>query len=289
MLYFYSKYSPSCQKIGPIIKDIQQHLNMICVDIDHPNIRQYVDSLKLIHSVPSIILSYPSQQRLEIHENADIITFLNKVCTILKKPSVEYYFHLQGLPINNQQSYHQTQQQTNLQNVPSMRVNQPTAPKGKTMLSLGSDVPKGKTNIAVKIDDPFEEEREIEKMMNTSSGDNFKNMYVDRMTNPVKIVKGEGHENMKSSLSTIVEDSQPQTGISLDDMESSQFTTIDETDTTDNSPLLAKPSSVNKSDMMGTNGPPPNKVAEERSDKIKQSMAEMQAERDRMDKMFPNK
>jgi len=290
-LYIYSKYSPSCNEILPIVHQIAPTTGLIAIDADNIKMRNYLLSLKVFHSVPCIILSYPKENRMEIYEGYDVILFLNKILSMLGKPSVEVQLNkvLQSTRVPSA-------------NIPSMRVsssvspvtkNKPKGEVGKTMLSfdsnplekdnhsLQSSVPKGKTQIAVRIDDPFEEHRELEKLANTDPSD-MKNVYQDRMMNTnLNIKKGEGHENMKSSITSIGEESKTELS------RNTNFTPLDDDDynSSDNS-LIIQPTKVDYNDLVGPNGPPQNKELEAKQDRIKNAAAAMMSEREELDNVF---
>ncbi len=288
-LYIYSKYSSSCNEILPIVHQIAPSTGLIAIDADNIKMRNYLLSLKIFNSVPCIILSYPNENRMEIYEGNDVIMFLNKILSMLGKPSVEVQLN----KVSN------LSQLPNLPkaNIPSMRVTssastvtstKPKSENGKTMLSFDSkpvsNVPKGKTPIAVRIDDPFEEHRELEKLANTDPSD-MKNVYQDRMMNSnLNIKKGEGHENMKSSISSIGEDSKTELS------RNSNFTPLDDDDynSSDNS-LIIQPTKVDYNDLVGPNGPPQNKELEAKQDRIKNAAAAMMSEREELDSVFSKK
>ena len=288
-LYIYSKYSSSCNEILPIVHQIAPSTGLIAIDADNMKMRNYLLSLKIFHSVPCIILSYPSENRMEIYEGNDVIMFLNKILAMLGKPSVEVQLNkvsqLPNLPKAN---------------IPSMRVTssastvtstKPKSENGKTMLSFDSkpvsnvsNVPKGKTPIAVRIDDPFEEHRELEKLANTDPSD-MKNIYQDRMMNSkLDIKKGEGHENMKSSISSMEDNSKTELS------GGTNFTPLDDNDynSSENS-LIIQPTKVDYNDLVGPNGPPQNKELEAKQDRIKNAAAAMMSEREELDSVFSKK
>jgi hypothetical protein len=286
-LYIYSKYSSSCNEILPIIHQISPATGLIAIDADNIKIRNYLLSLKIFNSVPCIILSYPGENRMEIYEGYDVITFLNKILSMLGKPSVEVQLNKnKNLNINSS-------------SIPSMRIptSQSSEPvkkvsngTGKTMLSFDTkqgekesnqvSVPKGKTALAVRIDDPFEEHRELEKLANTDPSD-MKNVYQDRMMNSsLNIKKGEGHENMKSSISSFEDKKTDLSG-------ESNFTPLDDDDynSSENS-LIIQPTKINYNDLVGPNGPPQNRELEAKQDKIKNAAAAMMSEREELDNAF---
>ena len=297
-LYIYSKYSTSCNEILPIVHQIAPSTGLIAVDADNIKMRNYLLSLKVFHSVPCIILSYPSENRMEIYEGNDVILFLNKILTMLGKPSVEV--QLNKIP------------KANVPTIPSMRVssstssststpNQPVisnkqkSVNGKTMLSFdsksseqiarSSEQPKGKTPVAVRIDDPFEEHRELEKLANTDPSD-MKNVYQDRMMNTsLNIKKGEGHENMKSSISSVMEELS-----NTNANANTNFTPLDDDDynSSENS-LIIQPTKIDYNDLVGPNGPPQNKELEAKQDRIKNAAAAMMSEREELDNVFSKK
>jgi len=280
-LYIYSKHSPSCNQILPIIHQIAPATGLIALDADNPKLRQYLTSLRVFQTVPCIILSFPTENRMEIYEKSDVIQLLNKTLKMLNKPSIE-----EQLNISKPSSV----------SVPSMRASSSSTSKkelGKTLLNFDDPTPPSKpkntssnqTPIAVRIDDPFAEEREQQKLIDTDPGDAYKNTYQDRLSNPnLKIQKGAGHENMKSSLSSGM------TSIESDPIESVTAlsgTPIDTDDysTSDNS-LLIQPTKVDYNDLVGPNGPPQNRELEAKQDRIKNAAAAMMSEREAADSQF---
>jgi hypothetical protein len=279
-LYIYSKHSNDCNKILPIIHQIANNTGLIAIDADNPKVRNYLMSLNIFKTVPCIILSYPTENRLEIYEGLDVINLINKILKMCNKPSVEYQLNFGN--------------QINSNSIPNMRSSPPPQttkqPKsGKTMIDFSqSEPPKGKTPIAVRIDDPFEELREADDLMNKDPSQNHKNEYLDRMSNPnLSIKKGDGHESLKnSSLNKSVEISAPE-----DNQISTNITSLDDdysfnNSNDDSSNLLLSPTKVNMMDLVGPNGPPPNRELEAKQEKIKNAAAAMMSEREALDSQF---
>lgn len=234
IVYIYSKHSKSCDDIRSYIEKIYKVTKLVLIDADDVNVRNYLLKLKLFHTVPCIILSYPGENRMEIYEGLDVISLCNKMLSM-------YGFDLISFPSENV----------------SMRL--PKIEGGKTMLNFDE-----KKQIAVKIEDIFEndEEDEEEEVMYT-------NNYQDRLTNPnLNIKKGNGHETMRSSLSSI-----PSDNVS---------------DSVDES-LLITPTEMNYNDLVGPNGPPVNKEAESKHEKIKSAASSMMAEREKLDSQYVKK
>ncbi len=294
-LYIYSKYSKDCNTLLPIIHQIAPSTELIAIDADKPKIRNYLLSLNIFKKVPCIILSYPSENRLEIIEGYDVIELINKILKMLGKPSVE-----EQLSFKNKPSTIEVPSMRKTTHLPSVIENKKTqkSTTGKTMLdfsSLEDEVPQklnksSSAPKAVRIDDPFEHEKELQQLANMDPNENHKNSYIDRVTNPnMNIKKGEGHEGMKSSLNSNTEVSSPEenqisTNItSLDDDYS--FGESDNFNDNDNSLLMSK-TKVNMSDLLGTNGPPPNKELEAKQDRIKNAAAAMMSEREALDSQF---
>ncbi len=287
-LYIYSKYSPSCNEILPIVHQIAPLTGLIAIDADNVKMRNYLLSLKVFNSVPCIILSYPNENRMEIYEGYDVIMFLNKILSMLGKPSVEVQLNkVLNVPKMSGATIPSMRVTPSVSSVPSV----PKSKNGKTMLSFDSNivekdtqtsVPKGKTQIAVRIDDPFEEHRELQKLANTDPSD-MKNVYQDRMMNStLDIKKGEGHENMKSSISSVLEEAKTESNNNK-----SNFTPLDDDDynSSENS-LIIQPTKINYSDLVGPNGPPQNKELEAKQDRIKNAAAAMMSEREELDSVF---
>jgi hypothetical protein len=281
-LYVYSKYSKSCNQILPIIHQIAPSTGLIALDADNPKVRQYLLSLRVFQSVPCIILSFPGENRLEIYEKSDVIQLLNKILKMLNKPSVEEQLNLSS---------------TSSTSIPSMRV--PTAPVskksdtlGKTMLNFDSNsqakvnVETSKKPVAVRIDDPFAEDREQQKLIDSDPGDAYKNSYQDRLSNPnLKIQKGEGHEKMKSSLSSGMTSIESDPIESVTSLSGTPIDMIDDYSSNDTG-LLIEPTKMNYNDLVGPNGPPQNRELEAKQDKIKNAAAAMMSEREAIDSEF---
>ena len=141
----------------------------------------------------------------------------------------------------------------------SMRL--PKMEGGKTMLNF-----EEKKQIAVKIEDIFENDEDYEEDEEEVM---YTNNYQDRLTNPnLNIKKGNGHETMRSSLSSIPSD------------------TV--SDSVDES-LLITPTEMNYNDLVGPNGPPVNKEAESKHEKIKSAASSMMAEREKLDSQYVKK
>ena len=97
----------------------------------------------------------------------------------------------------------------------------------------------------------------------------YTNNYQDRLTNPnLNIKKGNGHETMRSSLTSIQSDTEP---VSVDES------------------LLITPTEMNYNDLVGPNGPPVNKEAESKHEKIKSAASSMMAEREKLDSQYVKK
>lgn len=235
IVYIYSKHSKSCDDIRSYIEKIYKVTKLVLIDADDVNVRNYLLKLKLFHTVPCIILSYPVENRMEIYEGLDVISLCNKMLSM-------YGFDLISFPSENV----------------SMRL--PKIEGGKTMLNFDE-----KKQIAVKIEDIFDDEdyeEDEEEVMYT-------NNYQDRLTNPnLNIKKGNGHETMRSSLSSI-----PSDNVS---------------DSVDES-LLITPTEMNYNDLVGPNGPPVNKEAESKHEKIKSAASSMMAEREKLDSQYVKK
>lgn len=271
VIYFYSKFSQSCKLIQPYIQQIANNINLQLVDIDNSQLRDYIESLNVISSVPCIIMVFPAENRLEIHEGNDVIAFINKVLTLTNRP-----------PISNLNTSISTSSTSSgsAPQIPNMRVNSPSIPKavGKTQLNLEemSNQPKKPPVGIVKIDDPFS--AMAEQMKEPS----YKNMYAERLQLQEHIKKGDGHEGMgRSSLSSVVESSSPgnesipgATPLDFGDNYAS-----DSSSSNNDTSLIIQKSEVNISDMHG-NASTTNRESDVKSDRIKSSAASMAAERE---------
>ena len=271
VIYFYSKFSQSCKLIQPYIQQIANNINLQLVDIDNSQLRDYIESLNVITSVPCIIMIFPTENRLEIYEGNDVIAFINKVLTLTNRSPISN--------LNNSAG-------SNTPQIPNMRVNSPStvgpSVAGKTQLNLDEmgNTKKPSTAGIVRIDDPFSEMAEQNKPAN------YKNMYAERLQAQEHIKKGEGHEGMgKSSLSTAIESNTQQTP--LDSSGVSGATPLDFGDnyasdsssSNNDSSLIIQKSDVNISDMHG-NSSTTMKELDTKSEKIKSSAASMLAERE---------
>ena len=79
-IVFISKHSPACRAIKEQLSYISPHFNTRIVDIDNIHIRRsLLNATKYkIESVPSIVLLYPSNGKIEKHEGQQVIELLNK-------------------------------------------------------------------------------------------------------------------------------------------------------------------------------------------------------------------
>lgn len=82
IVYFlFSKFSPICNQVFPNMKGLAQYINIVPVNIDHPEVRSKVLTSK-VKTVPAVIVQSPSS--LEIYEGDDFVDFLNKVTDYVK-------------------------------------------------------------------------------------------------------------------------------------------------------------------------------------------------------------
>lgn len=256
-IYFYSKYSQSCNTIMPVINQIQQVASIQPVCVDSQDIRGYISKKQLFKTVPAILLNFPEENKIEIYEGNDVIELLNNVCMLIGKPSVHDI-------ING--GYRQVE-------IPSMRA----LPEKNKKTQFNPN------EMAVKIEDPFAEQREMQKMIDTDPGDNFRNMYADRMSNPLHIKKGEGHEGLKNSSLKQAEPEQTEqvstgfTSLSFDDMDDGENS------------LLIRPSEVSKADMAGSTSSSSSRELEAKQKRINTAAQDMMRERDEQDQEYNKK
>ncbi len=85
IVYFlFSKFSPVCNQVFPTMKGLAQYINVLPINIDHPQVRSKVLTSK-VKTVPAVIVQSPSS--LEIYEGDDFVDFLNKVTDYVKSQS----------------------------------------------------------------------------------------------------------------------------------------------------------------------------------------------------------
>ena len=79
-IVFISKHSQACRAIKQQLDYISPHFNTRVVDIDNIHIRRSIlNATKYkIESVPSIVLLYPGNGKIEKHEGQQVIDLLNK-------------------------------------------------------------------------------------------------------------------------------------------------------------------------------------------------------------------
>jgi hypothetical protein len=79
-IVFISKHSPACRAIKQQLDYISPYFNTRIVDIDNIHIRRsLLNATKYkIESVPSIVLLYPSNGKIEKHEGQQVVELLNK-------------------------------------------------------------------------------------------------------------------------------------------------------------------------------------------------------------------
>jgi len=272
VIYFYSKFSQSCKFIQPYIQQIANNINLQLVDIDNSQLRDYIESLNVINSVPCIVMIFPNENRLEIYEGNDVISFINKVLVLTNRPTISN---------SSTTSASSNTSATATPKIPNMRVGtSPTPSVGKTQLNLDEmeKTPKSSTAGIVRIDDPFAE------MAEQMKEPNYKNMYVDRLQAKEHIKKGDGHNGMgRSSLSSEVETQSQQTPLNSSSVVGATALDIGDNYSSDSSnsdsSLLIQKSDINISDMHG-NSSTSNKELDTKLEKIKSSAASMLAERE---------
>ena len=82
IVYFlFSKFSPICNQVFPTMKGLAQYINIVPVNIDHPEVRSKVLTSK-VKTIPAVVVQSPSS--LEIYEGDDFVDFLNKVTDYVK-------------------------------------------------------------------------------------------------------------------------------------------------------------------------------------------------------------
>ena len=270
-IYFYSKYSPSCNTLMPVIYDIQQAASIQPINIDNYIIREKIRDKHLFQSVPAILLNYPDENRVEIYEGQDVLSLLDKVCQLLGKPSIDQILNQYTSP-----------------SVPSMRHSTPAPSssssrgRGKTSLSFGDP-----SDMAVKIDDPFKEQAHLKELAETEPSENFRNMYAERMTMSTDIKKGEGHEGLPNSSlkqSPAEDNDIPSKGITTLSFDASSSSEDD-----DSGSLLMKPSDVSKADMAGSANSSSSRELEAKQKRINSAAQDMMRERDELDQSFNKK
>jgi hypothetical protein len=85
IVYFlFSKFSPVCNQVFPTMKGLAQYINVLPINIDHPQVRSKILTSK-VKTVPAVIVQSPSS--LEIYEGDDFVDFLNKVTDYVKSKS----------------------------------------------------------------------------------------------------------------------------------------------------------------------------------------------------------
>jgi len=257
----------------PIIYDIQQAASIQPINIDNYAIREKIKNKQLFQTVPAVLLNYPDENRVEVYEGQDVLSLLNNVCQLLGKPSI-----------------HEALNQYTSSGVVPMRSSSPSrADRGKTSLSFGDEqsVPSGKkqslnpNDMAVKIEDPFREQKQLQELVDTEPSENFRTMYTERMSTPLDIKKGEGHESLQNSSlkEPSLSEGKGFTPLSFDSSD----------EDSGESSLLMRPSDVSKADMSGSAAGSSSRELEAKQKRINTAAQDMMRERDELDQTYNKK
>ena len=104
-IVFISKHSPACRAIKQQLDYISPHFNTRIVDIDNIHIRKSIlnATKHKIESVPSIILLYPSNGKIEKHEGQQVVDLLNKgVAMVQSKLQAQQQQHSRAREIDEE-------------------------------------------------------------------------------------------------------------------------------------------------------------------------------------------
>ena len=104
-LFFYSKYSPTCQRIFNQLDYIKKNMdNVVLYDVDCPKTRQIMLSYGVVSKVPSAILINQNTGAITIYEDnncQDLITKAVQVINTQKTTQMERKAPANGTPISS--------------------------------------------------------------------------------------------------------------------------------------------------------------------------------------------
>ena len=105
-IVFISKHSPACRAIKQQLDYISPHFNTRIVDIDNIHIRRSIlnASKYKIESVPSIVLLYPSNGKIEKHEGQQVVELLNKGVAMVQSKLQTQQQHSRAREIDEESS-----------------------------------------------------------------------------------------------------------------------------------------------------------------------------------------
>lgn len=168
---FVSKYSSACSGLIKLLPLITKYVQCEIIDIDNPKFREMV--VDTIENVPSIIVLYPllKDNNIELYEGSDAFSLIQKIASLIQE-KLENDNNIAQQQIAQQ---HFTQQQ---------------------LVEQLSQLNNSQQNII-----PPPEQDNIIDIQSHDLGS-----MSSRSVVPPHIKKGEGHENMKSSLGSIKDD-----------------------------------------------------------------------------------
>jgi hypothetical protein len=201
-IIYYSKYSNACLNISDKINFIAPHFNITIIDIDNPQVRQNIvnATVNKITKVPSIMLFMPNEKKLEIHEGQKAINIIDKAVYMVNQK-----LHSQRSQ-QEQQTY--SQPETPVENNTRIQSQQIRKSSSYGKYSSLEDVLEG--------DLPYDQgevnHKKVGKGINNdprfAKTNKDKNMISTVGENPVY---GEGHDDMRSTLSEFGKNSQQKT------------------------------------------------------------------------------
>jgi hypothetical protein len=238
---FVSKYSSACSGLIKLLPLITKYVQCELIDIDNPKLREMV--VDTIENVPSIIVLYPllKDNNIELYEGSDAFSLIQKIASLIQE-KLENDNNIAQQQIVQQ---HLTQQQ---------------------LVEQLSQLNNSQQNII----HPPQQDNIIDDI----SLPHDLGSISSRSVVPPHIKKGEGHENMKSSLSSI-----------KDDDSSSLNNIIDDSFLDNNmSGIITPTNDFNMNDIIGSSdgGGMINKEATLKSNKITNSVKEMMRQRDEL-------
>jgi hypothetical protein len=174
LFIFFSKFSRVCTQSMSQFQYISPHLQTVMIDIDNPQTRKSIQNLKVVKKVPCALLVNNQFNSADFYEGVDFFNLINRTIEMIQAKQTKEITQAAETPISEIFSTE----------------SKPAAPPARQP-SPGKKVKKTVT-IVEPIED-FEQESNVKFQPDVATS------MMARMM-PAGIKKGEGHENMKSSL-----------------------------------------------------------------------------------------
>lgn len=236
LFIFFSKFSRICNQSMSQFQYISPHIQTVLIDIDNPQTRKGIQKLKVVKRVPCALLVNKQFGSADFYEGVDFFNLLNRTIEMIQAKQAKTISQPAETPVAS---------------LPVQQVSEPA--------SGAPTKPKKSVTIVEPIE--REEESRVDFQPDVASSIMSRAM-------PSGIKKGEGHENMRSSLSSVSSSPESKFGMG---------TSIEE----DDSEYDDKPKGMTTEEILGS-GNGASSARTEKSKSLRTSAEEMMRQRDEM-------